>query len=170
MGVGKGIAGAALRPTAGILKFADNMHAVTMPQPRSLPCRGLSPLVCALTLSVASGPQLACDQVPLVDRAGAWVVLTHGLTGEGEGGMVASGGTRAGRVRPPRMLHDNLQRIAPFSMAEALARHVLTTAVVGSHAPKPTPHTCPGLQTGPSCHGPWTMDHALQVGPSCQRA
>ena len=29
------------------------------------------------------------------------------------------------------MLHDQLRRIAPFSMAEALARHVLTTAEEG---------------------------------------
>lgn len=68
--------------------------------------------------------------------AGAWVAMTHGLTGEGEG--EAAG--RAGRVRPPRMLHDSHQRLAPFSMAEALARHVLTSTEEGKYLSEPLRH------------------------------
>ena len=49
--------------------------------------------------------------------AGAWVLLTTGLTGEGSDGS-GPHGARIGRVRPPRMLHDHLQRIAPFAMSE----------------------------------------------------
>ena len=71
------------------------------------------------------------------NMAGAWVAMTHGLTG-GEGGEGGASGTRGpGRVRPPRMLHDQLQRIAPFSMAEALGRHVLTTAEEGQYLQEP---------------------------------
>ena len=90
VGVGKGLAGAVIRPTAGVLKLTNNM-------------------------------------------AGAWVAMTHGLTG-GVGAEGGAGGARGpGRVRPPRMLHDGLQRIAPFSMAEALARHVLTSTAEGRY-------------------------------------
>jgi len=97
VGVGKGLAGAVIRPTAGVLQLTNNM-------------------------------------------AGAWVAMTHGLTG-GEGGEGGAGGTRGpGRVRPPRMLHDQLRRIAPFSMAEALARHVLTTAEEGQYLQEPLLH------------------------------
>ena len=38
------------------------------------------------------------------------------------------------------MLHDQLRRIAPFSMAEALARHVLTTAEEGQYLQEPLLH------------------------------
>ena len=38
------------------------------------------------------------------------------------------------------MLHDNLQRIAPFSMSEALARHVLTSTEEGKFLTEPLLH------------------------------
>ena len=69
--------------------------------------------------------------------AGAWVLLTHGLTGEGGEGGAGIGGSR---VRPPRMLHDNQMRIAPFSMSEALARHVLTSTEEGKYLSEPLLH------------------------------
>ena len=42
-----------------------------------------------------------------------------------------------GRVRPPRMLHGKERRIAPYSIAEALAKHVLTSADEGKYLQAP---------------------------------
>jgi hypothetical protein len=76
----------------------------------------------------------------LADRwAGAWGVLTHSLTGDAEGVAAVVGG-RIGRVRPPRMLHEGEQRLAEFSMAEALARHVLTSTEDGRYLGEPLLH------------------------------
>ena len=52
-------------------------------------------------------------------------------SGEGAGND-ATHSARVGRVRPPRMLHGAQRRIAPFSIGEALAKHVLLSAEEGS--------------------------------------
>jgi hypothetical protein len=88
VGVGKGLAGAALRPTAGLLKLADSW-------------------------------------------AGAWVLLTHGLTGEGADGAAGLSG-KISRVRPPRMLHDGAPHQAT---SHGPSRFPSPTALISSHAP-----------------------------------
>ena len=79
----------------------------------------------------------------LADRwAGAWVRTTEFLTGDlgADGGLHGQHGQRFGRVRPPRMLHDGQQRLSAFSMAEALARHVLTSTEDGKYLSEPLLH------------------------------
>ncbi|KAL3920970.1 MAG: hypothetical protein SGPRY_005062, partial [Prymnesium sp.] len=90
VGVGVGLLGAAIRPTAGIAKFAH---------------------------SAADALQQA--------------------TGEGESRATHS--ARVGRVRPPRMLQvrGERKRIVPFSLAEALARHVLESSAEGKYLHEP---------------------------------
>ena len=88
-----------------------------------------------------AGPRSApAGLLQLADRwAGAWGVLTHSLTGDADG-AASHGGRSIGRVRPPRMLHDDLRRVAPFSMAEAFARHVLTSTEEGRYLGEPLLH------------------------------
>lgn len=78
--VGKGLVGAAIRPTAGVAKLTHR-----------------------------------------------WAGALQQATGESEANSTHS--ARVGRVRPPRMLHGLGKRIAPYSIAEALARHVLLSTV-----------------------------------------
>ncbi|KAL3892890.1 MAG: hypothetical protein SGPRY_014683 [Prymnesium sp.] len=80
-GVGKGLVGAAIRPTAGVAKLTHR-----------------------------------------------WAGALQQATGESEANSTHS--ARVGRVRPPRMLHGLGKRIAPYSIAEALARHVLLSTLL----------------------------------------
>ena len=58
----------------------------------------------------------------------------------GEGEARATHSVRVGRVRPPRMLHGEQHRIAPYSIAEALARHVLQSTLGGQYLHEPMLH------------------------------
>lgn len=89
--MGKGLAGAAIRPTAGVAKFAHR-----------------------------------------------WAGALQQATGESEANSTHS--ARVGRVRPPRLLHGEQKRIAPYSIAEALARHVLLTSDEGKYLHEPLVH------------------------------
>ena len=90
-GVGKGIMGAAIRPTAGVLKFAER-----------------------------------------------WAGALQHASGENDANSTHS--ARVGLFRPPRMLHGEMHRIAPYSIAEALARHVLQSAEEGKYMHEPLVH------------------------------
>jgi hypothetical protein len=59
--------------------------------------------------------------------------------GEGAGNE-ATHSARVGRVRPPRMLHGLQRRIAPFSIGEALAKHVLLSTEEGKYLQEPLLH------------------------------
>jgi len=59
--------------------------------------------------------------------------------GEGAGNE-ATHSARLGRVRPPRMLHGQQRRIAPFSIGEALAKHALLSTEEGKYLQEPLLH------------------------------
>ena len=90
-GVGKGLVGAAIRPTSGVLNFAHR-----------------------------------------------WAGALQQATGENETNSTHS--ARVGRARPPRMLHGERHRIALYSIAEALARHVLQSTEEGKYLHEPLLH------------------------------
>ena len=91
VGVGAGLVGAAIRPTAGLAKFAHS-----------------------------------------------WASALQQATCDGEGHATHS--ARLGRVRPPRHLHGEQHRIVPYSLAEALARHVLESSAEGKYLNEPLLH------------------------------
>ena len=94
-----------------------------------------------------SGRLPACSSSP-TSAAGAMQTLG------GEGEERATHSARVGRVRPPRMLHGTARvslghaaQITAYSLAEALAKHVLQSAEDGKYLLEPLLH-CDVLQQG----------------------
>ena len=89
----------------------------------------------------------------------------------GDGVAHATHSARLGRVRPPRMLHGAERRIAAYSIAEAMARHVLTSAGEGKCAPccRRVPAVCPSCARRVPAVCPPCGRRVAAVCPPCTR-